>query len=66
LGLTQYIVRAKRQNISTTCTLKSQFSYREHNNYDLSTISLIINNFEQHTILGAGLGEVSTTHFAVI
>jgi len=27
---------------------------------------LIIKNFEQHTILGAGLGDVSTTHFAVI
>jgi len=23
-------------------------------------------NFEQHTILGAGLGDVSTKHFAVI
>jgi len=28
VGTTQYIVRAKRQNSSTT--LKSQFSYRQH------------------------------------
>jgi len=26
----------------------------------------MVNNFEQHTVLGANLGNVSTTHFAVI
>jgi len=26
----------------------------------------MVNNFEQHTVLGAGLGVVASTHFAII
>jgi len=26
----------------------------------------MVNNFEQHTVLGAGLGDVASTHFAII